>query len=80
MPDHAKYISLTPQIYKYLEAHGHNGDPLRGRGRAEGAGEGKYSARPARDSRFCLRILSVPLLRPSVIQSEAKNPGAALPA
>jgi caffeoyl-CoA O-methyltransferase len=29
MADHAKYVSLTPELYKYLEAHGHNDDPIR---------------------------------------------------
>jgi caffeoyl-CoA O-methyltransferase len=43
MADHAKYISLTPQIYKYLESHGHNGDPLRAELAAETAKLGPIS-------------------------------------
>ncbi|MGH7813481.1 MAG: O-methyltransferase [Candidatus Binataceae bacterium] len=29
MAEHAKFISLTPALYEYAIAHGHNGDPLR---------------------------------------------------
>ena len=29
MADHAKFITLTPKLYEYLVAHGHNGDPIR---------------------------------------------------
>jgi predicted O-methyltransferase YrrM len=29
MADHLKFITLTPKLYEYAVAHGHNGDPLR---------------------------------------------------
>lgn len=29
MADRAKYVTLTPNLYDYLVAHGHNGDPVR---------------------------------------------------
>ena len=29
MAEHLKFITLTPKLYEYLVAHGHNGDPLR---------------------------------------------------
>ena len=44
MAEHAKYISLTPKIYQYLEAHGHNGDPIRAELAAETAKLGMISA------------------------------------
>jgi len=29
MAEHLKYIALTPKLYEYLVAHGHNDDPIR---------------------------------------------------
>jgi caffeoyl-CoA O-methyltransferase len=29
MAEHLKFIALTPKLYEYAVAHGHNGDPLR---------------------------------------------------
>jgi caffeoyl-CoA O-methyltransferase len=29
MAEHPKFIALTPKLYDYLIAHGHNGDPIR---------------------------------------------------
>ena len=29
MAEHLKFIALTPTVYEYAVAHGHNGDPLR---------------------------------------------------
>jgi caffeoyl-CoA O-methyltransferase len=29
MAEHLKFIALTPNVYEYAVAHGHNGDPLR---------------------------------------------------
>lgn len=29
MADHSKFIALTPKLYEYAVAHGHNGDPIR---------------------------------------------------
>jgi predicted O-methyltransferase YrrM len=43
MADHAKFITLTPKIYQYLVAHGHNGDPLRAELAAETAKLGPIS-------------------------------------
>ncbi len=43
MPDHAKFITLTPQVYDYLIAHGHNGDPIRAELAAETAKLGRIS-------------------------------------
>ena len=37
MAEHPKFIALTPNLYEYLVAHGHNGDPIR----AELAAEAK---------------------------------------
>jgi caffeoyl-CoA O-methyltransferase len=43
MADHAKFITLTPEIYDYLIAHGHNGDPIRAELAAETAKLGRIS-------------------------------------
>jgi caffeoyl-CoA O-methyltransferase len=43
MADHAKFITLTPKLYEYLVAHGHNGDPLRAELAAETAKLGPIS-------------------------------------
>jgi caffeoyl-CoA O-methyltransferase len=43
MADHAKFITLTPEIYDYLVAHGHNGDPIRAELAAETAKLGRIS-------------------------------------
>ncbi len=43
MPEHKKYIALTPQLYDYLIAHGHNGDPIRAELAAETAKLGMIS-------------------------------------
>ena len=43
MADHAKFITLTPEIYDYLIAHGHNGDPIRAELAAETAKMGRIS-------------------------------------
>jgi caffeoyl-CoA O-methyltransferase len=43
MAEHAKYITLTPELYEYLVAHGHNGDPLRAELAAETAKLGRIS-------------------------------------
>src|SRR5258708_20239495 len=29
MAEHLKFIALTPKLYEYVVAHGHNGDPIR---------------------------------------------------
>jgi caffeoyl-CoA O-methyltransferase len=29
MAEHLKFVALTPKLYEYAVAHGHNGDPLR---------------------------------------------------
>src|SRR5229473_6243094 len=29
MAEHLKFIAVTPKLYEYVVAHGHNGDPLR---------------------------------------------------
>ena len=44
MPEHKKYIALTPQLYDYLVAHGHNDDPIRAELAAETAKLGFVSA------------------------------------
>jgi predicted O-methyltransferase YrrM len=44
MAEHAKFITLTPKLYEYLVAHGHNGDPLRAELAAETAKLGRISA------------------------------------
>ncbi len=43
MADHAKFITLTPEVYDYLIAHGHNGDPIRAELAAETAKLGRIS-------------------------------------
>src|SRR6202795_2505743 len=43
MAEHKKYIALTPKLYDYLIAHGHNGDPLRAELAAETAKLGRIS-------------------------------------
>ena len=43
MAEHQKFISLTPKLYDYLIAHGHNGDPLRAELAAETAKLGMIS-------------------------------------
>lgn len=43
MADRAKYISLTPKLYEYVIAHGHNGDPIRAELAAETARLGMIS-------------------------------------
>jgi caffeoyl-CoA O-methyltransferase len=43
MADHAKFITLTPKLYEYVVAHGHNGDPLRAELAAETAKLGAIS-------------------------------------
>jgi caffeoyl-CoA O-methyltransferase len=43
MADHAKFIALTPEVYDYLIAHGHNGDPVRAELAAETAKLGRIS-------------------------------------
>ncbi len=43
MADHAKFITLTPDVYDYLIAHGHNGDPIRAELAAETAKLGRIS-------------------------------------
>ncbi|MGA7872346.1 MAG: hypothetical protein WCA22_15780, partial [Candidatus Binatus sp.] len=44
MAEHPKFITLTPKLYDYLVAHGHNGDPLRAELAAETAKLGWISA------------------------------------
>ena len=44
MAEHSKFISLTPKLYDYLEAHGHNDDPIRAELAAETAKLGMISA------------------------------------
>ncbi|HKN12588.1 MAG TPA: class I SAM-dependent methyltransferase [Candidatus Binatus sp.] len=44
MAGHSKFIALTPKLYEYVEAHGHNGDPLRAELAAETAKLGWISA------------------------------------
>ena len=43
MAEHAKYIALTPKLYDYLIAHGHNDDPIRAELAAETAKLGMIS-------------------------------------
>jgi len=43
MAEHLKFIALTPKLYDYLIAHGHNGDPLRAELAAETAKLGMIS-------------------------------------
>ena len=43
MAEHRKFIALTPNLYEYLVAHGHNGDPLRAELAAETAKLGMIS-------------------------------------
>lgn len=43
MAEHQKFITLTPKLYDYLIAHGHNGDPLRAELAAETAKLGMIS-------------------------------------
>jgi caffeoyl-CoA O-methyltransferase len=43
MADHAKYVALTPELYSYAVAHGHNGDPLRAELAEETAKLGRIS-------------------------------------
>jgi len=43
MAEHLKFIALTPKLYDYVIAHGHNGDPLRGELAAETAKLGAIS-------------------------------------
>ena len=44
MAEHSKFIALTPKLYEYAVAHGHNGDPLRAELAAETAKLGWISA------------------------------------
>src|SRR5260370_3880330 len=43
MAEHLKFIALTPKLYEYVVAHGHNGDPLRAELAAETAKLGRIS-------------------------------------
>jgi caffeoyl-CoA O-methyltransferase len=43
MAEHQKFVSLTPKLYDYLIAHGHNDDPLRAELAAETAKLGMIS-------------------------------------
>src|SRR5258708_35724334 len=43
MAEHRKFIALTPNLYEYLVAHGHSGDPLRAELAAETAKLGMIS-------------------------------------
>ncbi len=43
MAEHPKFIALTPKIYEYVVAHGHNGDPIRAELAAETAKLGPIS-------------------------------------
>ena len=43
MADHLKFIALTPKVYEYAVAHGHNGDPLRAELAVETAKLGRIS-------------------------------------
>src|ERR1700720_3295831 len=43
MAEHHKFITLTPKLYEYVVAHGHNGDPLRAELAAETAKLGRIS-------------------------------------
>ena len=44
MAEHRKFIPLTPKLYEYVVAHGHNGDPIRAELAAETAKLGGISA------------------------------------
>jgi caffeoyl-CoA O-methyltransferase len=44
MAEHPKFIALTPNLYEYLVAHGHNGDPIRAELAAETTKLGMISA------------------------------------
>jgi caffeoyl-CoA O-methyltransferase len=43
MAEHLKFIALTPKLYEYAVAHGHNGDPLRAELAVETAKLGRIS-------------------------------------
>ena len=43
MAEHLKFIALTPKLYEYVVAHGHNGDPIRAELAAETAKLGRIS-------------------------------------
>ena len=43
MAEHLKFIPLTPKLYEYAVAHGHNGDPLRAELAAETTKLGRVS-------------------------------------
>ncbi|HWN59009.1 MAG TPA: O-methyltransferase [Methylomirabilota bacterium] len=43
MAEHLKYIALTPKLYEYVVAHGHNGDPIRAELAQETAKLGRIS-------------------------------------
>jgi caffeoyl-CoA O-methyltransferase len=43
MAEHLKFIALTPKVYEYAVAHGHNGDPLRAELAIETAKLGRIS-------------------------------------
>src|SRR5713101_1711096 len=43
MAEHLKYIALTPKLYEYVVAHGHNGDPTRAELAEETAKLGRIS-------------------------------------
>jgi caffeoyl-CoA O-methyltransferase len=43
MAEHLKFIALTPKVYEYAVAHGHNGDPLRAELAVETAKLGRIS-------------------------------------
>ena len=44
MAEHPKFLALTPKLYEYVVAHGHNGDPIRAELAAETAKLGWISA------------------------------------
>ena len=44
MTELSKFIALTPKLYEYLVAHGHNGDPIRAELAAETAKLGQISS------------------------------------
>jgi caffeoyl-CoA O-methyltransferase len=44
MVEPSKFIALTPKLYEYLVAHGHNGDPIRAELAAETAKLGQISS------------------------------------
>jgi caffeoyl-CoA O-methyltransferase len=43
MAEHLKFIPLTPELYEYAVAHGHNGDPIRAELAAETTKLGRVS-------------------------------------